>query len=194
MMIFFIGKNATLSSLAAGISKAGHRVTFAPPHGALAMLREGVYDAVIVAPDPLSVPCPTAVSKVRGATSLYTPIIIVTESGSLETCRRCKVIDDFVACIDLPTDHHKILSTIERLQNQRFGIRMDENNHRDYALTPREKDVLRMMRHGLSNREIAAQLYITDKVVEKHIAHLCEKLNVKNRTEAVALSYRERVL
>lgn len=194
MMIFFIGKNATLRSLAADINKSGHRVTFAPPHGALAALRGGAYDAVIIAPDILSVSCTTAVSKVRAATSLHTPIIIITASGSLETCRRCKAADDFTACIDLPTDHHKILSTIERLQSKRFGMRMGENNHHDYALTPREKDVLRMMRHGLSNREIASQLYITDKVVEKHIAHLCEKLNVKNRTEAVALSYRERVL
>jgi len=194
MMTLFIGKNTTLSRLAADISKAGHRVTFAPPHGVLAMLRERTYDAIIIAPDILSIACATAVSKVRAATSLHTPIIVITESGSLETCRRCHVADDFTACIDLPTDHHRILSTIERLQNKRLGMRTPENHHHDYALTPREKDVLRMMRHGLSNREIASQLYITDKVVEKHIAHLCEKLNVKNRTEAVALSYRERVL
>lgn len=194
MMIFLIGKNATLSSLAADISKSGHRVTFAPPHGVLATLREGSYDAVIIAPDTLSVSCTTAVSKVRGATSLHTPIVVITESGSLETCRRCKAADDFTACVDVPADHYKILSAIERLQCKRVGMRIPENNHHDYALTPREKDVLRMMRHGLSNREIASQLYITDKVVEKHIAHLCEKLNVKNRTEAVALSYREHVL
>ncbi len=194
MMIFFIGKNATLSSLAADIRKAGHRVTFASPHGVLTTLREGAYDAIIIAPDTLSVSCTTAVLKVRGATSLHTPIIVITESGSLEACRRCKVVDDFTACIDLPTDHHKVLSTIEWLQNKRFGMRVSEDNYHDFALTPREKDVLRMMRHGLSNREIASQLCITDKVVEKHIAHLCEKLNVKNRTEAVALSYRERVL
>ncbi|MCS6862999.1 MAG: hypothetical protein NZT92_22065, partial [Abditibacteriales bacterium] len=150
MTVFFIGKNATMSRLAADMSKSGHRVTFAPPHGVLAMLRERTYDAVVIAPDTLSVPCPTAVSKVRSAVSLYTPIIVITGSGSLETCRRCQAPDDFVACIDLPTDHDRVIATIERLQNKRFGIHTPDNNRRDYALTPREKDVLRMMRHGLS--------------------------------------------
>ena len=45
-------------------------------------------------------------------------------------------------------------------------------------LTPREKDVLRLMAEGRSNNGIAAQLFVTPKAVEKHIANIFGKLNL----------------
>jgi len=58
------------------------------------------------------------------------------------------------------------------------------------SLTPREIEVLRQVARGLRNREIAEQLHITEETVKVHIRHLLEKLNARDRTEAVAIATR----
>lgn len=50
-------------------------------------------------------------------------------------------------------------------------------------LTPREKEVLRLISLGLTNREIAAQLYISEGTVKTHVTHLFNRLNFKNRAQ-----------
>lgn len=51
-------------------------------------------------------------------------------------------------------------------------------------LSERELEVLRLVAAGLSNREIARQLYVTPGTAKTHIHHICGKLAVRNRTEA----------
>jgi len=51
-------------------------------------------------------------------------------------------------------------------------------------LSQREKEVLKLVMSGLSNREIAARLFISSGTAKTHIHHLCGKLGVRNRTEA----------
>lgn len=52
--------------------------------------------------------------------------------------------------------------------------------------TEREQDTLRYLVQGLTNEEIARELVVVQKTVEKHVASILRKLGVKNRTEAVA--------
>ncbi len=58
------------------------------------------------------------------------------------------------------------------------------------ALTPRERDVLRLLVEGRSDREIAAVLFVGPRTVHTHVANLFAKLGVKNRAEAAALAVR----
>ena len=58
-------------------------------------------------------------------------------------------------------------------------------------LTAREKDILAEIAAGKSNQEIASQLYISENTVKYHIRNILQKLAVQNRTEAVALAFRE---
>jgi DNA-binding NarL/FixJ family response regulator len=51
-------------------------------------------------------------------------------------------------------------------------------------LTQRERQVWELVAHGLSNREIARRLTLSDNTVKFHVQHLFNKLGVKNRTEA----------
>ncbi len=51
-------------------------------------------------------------------------------------------------------------------------------------LTARELDVLRLLAHGMSNREIARELYLTHHTVMTHVRNILHKLNLPNRTKA----------
>lgn len=55
-------------------------------------------------------------------------------------------------------------------------------------LTPREQDVLRYMVQGLSNKEIARQLGVSENTVKTHVRHILAKLNARSRVEAVAFA------
>lgn len=56
------------------------------------------------------------------------------------------------------------------------------------SLTPREVEVLNEVRKGLSNKEIARKLYITEHTVKKHITSILSKLDMKNRKDLIIYS------
>ncbi|RXJ00347.1 DNA-binding response regulator [Anaerobacillus alkaliphilus] len=63
-------------------------------------------------------------------------------------------------------------------QQQSLGSKESE-------LTEREKEVLACLVRGLSNKEIAEQLFISDKTVKIHVSKIFKKINVKSRSQAV---------
>lgn len=62
------------------------------------------------------------------------------------------------------------------------------------SLTPRETEVLRLVAAGLSNKQIAGKLDISDHTVKFHIASLMGKLGAGSRTEAVTIGVRHGIL
>jgi RNA polymerase sigma factor (sigma-70 family) len=56
-------------------------------------------------------------------------------------------------------------------------------------LSEREREVFRLMTHGLSNAEIGKQLYISETTVKTHVTHILQKLNLGDRVQAVVLAY-----
>jgi DNA-binding CsgD family transcriptional regulator len=59
------------------------------------------------------------------------------------------------------------------------------------SLTDRERDVLRLLARGQSNRQIGTELFISPKTASVHVSNILAKLAVTNRTEAAAIAHRE---
>jgi NarL family two-component system response regulator LiaR len=82
-------------------------------------------------------------------------------------------------------------ATTELLHN--INGNPDEKPNADNLIEPlsdREKEVLTLITHGLSNREIAERLFLSEKTVKTHVANILQKLNVKSRTQAALCAMR----
>lgn len=69
------------------------------------------------------------------------------------------------------------------------NLLLERNSSQDpiHSLTDRETDVLQLIAKGLSNKQIAAQLFISEETVKVHIRNLLRKLNVHSRVAATVL-------
>ncbi|MGP4082039.1 response regulator [Pseudalkalibacillus sp. R45] len=61
-------------------------------------------------------------------------------------------------------------------------------------LTDREKDVLICLVEGLSNKDIAERLYISDKTVKIHVSNILKKLEVKSRSQAIIYAVQNQIV
>ncbi|MFY9614196.1 MAG: response regulator transcription factor [Candidatus Dormiibacterota bacterium] len=61
-------------------------------------------------------------------------------------------------------------------------------------LTPRERDVLRLLAEGFPNKEIGRRLFVSEKTVKTHVSSILQKLGVQDRTQAALAAVRLRLL
>ena len=90
--------------------------------------------------------------------------------------------DDLIACV------HAVLAGKTYLAPA-AAAKLAERVTR-VQLTPRELSALQLMADGKANKEIAADLGISERTVKTHLGHLFEKLGVTSRTEAVKVANR----
>jgi DNA-binding NarL/FixJ family response regulator len=57
------------------------------------------------------------------------------------------------------------------------------------GLTPRELEVLRLIATGMTNREVAADLVLSEKTVARHVSNIFTKLGVTSRSAATAYAF-----
>lgn len=65
---------------------------------------------------------------------------------------------------------------------------LNERRLSELGITPRELEVLGLIASGMTNREIAARLFVSENTVKTHTASVFEKLQAKRRTHAVQIA------
>jgi len=61
-------------------------------------------------------------------------------------------------------------------------------------LTPRERQILQLLADGMSNADVARQLFISQETVKSHVRHILTKLEADTRTHAVAIALRDSII
>ncbi|MBI2864784.1 MAG: response regulator transcription factor [Chloroflexi bacterium] len=82
-----------------------------------------------------------------------------------------------------PTLASKILSEFARQSAKAVSLKED--------LSDREKQVLRLIAHGSTNRDIASKLFISENTVNYHVKNILGKLHLRNRSQAAAYAVQE---
>jgi DNA-binding CsgD family transcriptional regulator len=70
----------------------------------------------------------------------------------------------------------------------------DEARVRELGITPRELEILGLIAEGLSNRQIAERLFVSENTVKTHSRRLFDKLGAERRTQAVQLGQAARLI
>ena len=101
---------------------------------------------------------------------------------------------DFVNAIRIIASGEALISpsVTRRLLDRfaRLSVPADETHaERLRELTEREREVLKLVAHGLSNREIAEKLVLAEPTVKTHVSHLLIKLGLRDRAQLVVLAY-----
>ncbi len=99
---------------------------------------------------------------------------------------------DLVAAIRTVASGQSMLdpATTTRLMNSLRGEeeQPEPEDERLAALSPREREILGLIGNGLTNRQIAERLYLSEKTVKNHISRLLAKLGVERRIQAAVLA------
>lgn len=74
------------------------------------------------------------------------------------------------------------------------GFVRDQERLAESGLTPRELEILELIAAGLSNREIAERLFVSENTVKTHAKRLFDKLGARRRTQAVKIGRERRLI
>jgi DNA-binding NarL/FixJ family response regulator len=83
----------------------------------------------------------------------------------------------------------KLAAELVKEFNKPRGVRLKPENE----LTQREYEVLSLIAEGFNNKEIADELYISEKTVKNHVSSIFRKINVSDRTQAAIYAFRNNI-
>lgn len=110
------------------------------------------------------------------------------EAGTWLSRARDTAVD--LGAHDLLAEVHLFADTSHLCMPQTPDSQLADRLNSSPALTARELEVLRLVTTGRSNRQIAAELYVSPKTVSAHVSHILDKLGVASRGEAAAAAHR----
>lgn len=67
-------------------------------------------------------------------------------------------------------------------------------NKQSYGLTPREIEVLSLMAEGMTQKEIANELFVSRYTVNSHVQHIYEKMDARTGPHAVTKAFRAKII
>ncbi|HEY7270944.1 MAG TPA: response regulator transcription factor [Dehalococcoidia bacterium] len=111
--------------------------------------------------------------------------IMAGASGYLLKQTRGQQLADAVITVargDSLLDQKVIDRVMEHMRNAAAQAKADKQNE----LTEQEQKILALIAEGKTNREIAAEIYLSDKTVKNYVSSILSKLNLKRRSEAAA--------
>ena len=73
-------------------------------------------------------------------------------------------------------------------------FQLDQDRLEQLRITPRELEVLQLIASGLSTREIAERIQVSENTIKTHAGHLFDKLGARRRTQAVQLAKEFRLI
>jgi DNA-binding CsgD family transcriptional regulator len=97
-----------------------------------------------------------------------------SDGAGLEFDAARRLFEDLGATPDLTQLHRRIGSSSSRMQG---------------GLSPREREVLALLATGKTNRTIAAELFLSEKTIARHVSNIFAKLALSSRAEATAYAY-----
>jgi DNA-binding CsgD family transcriptional regulator len=79
-----------------------------------------------------------------------------------------------------------IVKEVPTFKSEPFAV--NEAQLKQLGITKRELEILELIAHGMSNREIAEKLFVSENTVKTHSSRLFDKLSAKRRTQAVQIA------
>lgn len=82
----------------------------------------------------------------------------------------------------------------KKLQQPHISSEINQKNLENLDLSKREYEVLQAIALGLSNKEIADQLFVSESTIKTHVSNVLAKLNAKRRTQAIQIAKELQIL
>jgi DNA-binding NarL/FixJ family response regulator len=138
-----------------------------------------------------------AISAIRGEFPDARIIVLTTHAGDFLVSRALKA--GARAYLLKGSLRNELLETIRAVHTGQMRVSSEvaaeiAEHFTDHALTPREVDVLQLVAKGNANKEIAAQLSLTEETVKSHIRNSLAKLEANDRTHAVAIGVKRGII
>lgn len=128
--------------------------------------------------------------------NVHIPVILISGHADVPTVSRgfrAGAVDFLEKPFDTAALLERIRTSLESYQQKRAtSAERDRARKRLKRLSPREHEVLELVVTGRPNKQIAAQLSVSERTVEKHRAHITQKLEVESLPELIRLVLKAR--